>query len=114
MESSSYQLVNLTKKALDELDSKISLNFCYFENENIHYLCRKREECRKLLLTLENIIKADNKNALEAFDTTLNTRDRQVLERLRVADKVMKLLHERKMISPLQYSIYLLQGTSLV
>ena len=91
MEKLSQKLIDLTR---EQLKSKV-----------IHGESAKTE-CSTLLKTLENINLADQEFELESL-TNLHKRDRQ-LEKYLASDKVMKLLYETKMISPTDYTEFLL------
>jgi hypothetical protein len=98
MEKLSHKLIDLTRQALEQLESKV----IHGESANTKY-----DECSTLIKTLENINLAEQEFELESL-TNLHTRDRQ-LEKYLASDKVMTLLYETKMISPSDYSEFLLE-----
>lgn len=65
-------------------------------------------EIRKLLKTLEEIVQAENKFELDSMSKSAVAHNRLV-EKTKMADRIMCLLREMKYISPLEFAMYLVK-----
>lgn len=109
MESSFHKLVTLTKCVLREIEAEAKDEISCFRSLTLE--SRKREICLNLLKTIETIVCAENECELDHLKDPEHDKEAGTMKKFKTVDKIMNLLHESSMITPLEYASYLVMET---